>query len=93
VNQVADYDGAWKEALEIYLRQFLELCFPQVASDIDWAAGIEFLDKELEEVVRDAQLGKQWVDKLIKDRWRTKNRPLTTDHRTMKQSYARLHQN
>jgi hypothetical protein len=93
MSQAMDYDGAWKEAIELYLQPFLQLCFPEIAQCIDWSAPVEFLDKELQEIVRDAHLGKQWVDKLIKDRWRTKNRPLTTDHRTMKQSYARLHQN
>ena len=31
-----DFDGAWKETLEHYLQPFLELCFPAVASNIDW---------------------------------------------------------
>ena len=63
-----DYDGAWKEALERYLRPFLELCFSSVAAGIDWHASIEFLDQELQEVVRDAELGKQRTDKLVKVR-------------------------
>jgi hypothetical protein len=68
MNEATDYDGAWKEALEIYLQPFLRLCFPAVAQRIDWSAPVEFLDKELQEIVRDAHLGKQWVDKLIKVR-------------------------
>ncbi len=63
-----DYDGAWKEALELYLRPLLGLCFPAVAGKIDWNTPIEFLDKELQEIVRDADLGKQRVDKLVKVR-------------------------
>lgn len=58
----ADYDGAWKEALEIFWRPFLELCFPLAAEHIDWTVPVEFLDKELQEIVRDADLGKQRVD-------------------------------
>ncbi len=65
-TQRDDYDSPWKEALEIYLRSFLDLCFPHVAAAIDWDRGMEFLDKELQEVVRDAALGEQRVDKLIK---------------------------
>ena len=61
-----DYDGAWKETLERYLRPFLELCFPLAAAGIDWAVAIEFLDQELQQVVRDADLGKQRTDKLVK---------------------------
>lgn len=68
MSENTDYDGAWKEALEGYLRPFLELCFPAVAEEIDWEAGITFLDKELQEVVRDADLGKQRVDKLVRVR-------------------------
>ena len=61
-----DYDGGWKEALDRYLQPFLPLCFPQVATEIDWSKPVEFLDKELQEVVRDAEQGKLRVDKLIK---------------------------
>ena len=64
--QATDYDGAWKEVLEIFLRPFLEFCFPGVALEIDWGKHCEFLDQELQEVVRDAELGKQRVDKLVK---------------------------
>jgi len=68
MNEATDYDGAWKEALDLYWRPFVELCFPEVARRIDWSAPVEFLDKELQEIVRDADLGKQRVDKLVKVR-------------------------
>ena len=61
----ADYDGGWKEALERYLSGLTELCFPEINDQIAWEAGFTFLDKELQEVVRDAELGKQHVDKLV----------------------------
>ncbi|MDR1280769.1 MAG: DUF4351 domain-containing protein [Opitutaceae bacterium] len=61
-----DYDGAWKEALEIYLRPFLDLCFPEVAGGIDWRRKPEFLDQELQKLTRDSELGRQRVDKLVK---------------------------
>ncbi len=60
------FDSPWKEALEKYLQPLLEFCFPQVADAIDWRTAPEFLDKELQEVVRDAALGEQRVDKLVK---------------------------
>jgi hypothetical protein len=66
MKEAIDYDGGWKEGLEHYFRPFLELCFPTAAAGIAWQAGLEFLDKELEEVVRDANLGKQRADKLVK---------------------------
>jgi hypothetical protein len=61
-----DFDGAWKEALEQYFRPFLEFCFPTIAARVDWYKGFEFLDKELEKVVRNAKLGKLRADKLVK---------------------------
>lgn len=70
MTEPVDYDGAWKEALEVYLGPFLEFCFPAVAAAIDWQVPVEFLDQELQEIVRDADLGKQRVDKLIKVRCR-----------------------
>ena len=61
-----DYDGAWKELLEVYFQPFLEFCFPEAARRLDWRQPIAFLDKELEEVVRDAELGKLRADKLVR---------------------------
>jgi hypothetical protein len=52
--------------LECYFEHFLALFFPQIHQDIDWAQGYEFLDKELQKIVRDAQLGRRMVDKLVK---------------------------
>ena len=60
------YDSPWKEALEVFLRSLLEFCFPAVAAAIDWSVPVEFLDKELQEVVRDADAGAQRVDKLVR---------------------------
>jgi len=66
LSEAADYDGAWKEALEHYLHPFLDLCFADIATRIDWRVPVEFLDQELQQVVRDAHLGKQRADKLVK---------------------------
>lgn len=62
----SDYDSPWKEALERYFPQALEFLFPQIHAEIDWERGWEFLDKELQQVVRDAELGRRLVDKLVK---------------------------
>ena len=64
----ADYDGPWKEALEHYLRSVLTRCFPAISTAIDWTAGFTFLDKELQKIVRQARLGPQRVDKLVRVR-------------------------
>jgi len=67
---VADFDGAWKEALERYLHGLMDLFFPAIGAQIAWESGIEFLDQELQQVVRDAKLGKRRVDKLVRVRLR-----------------------
>jgi hypothetical protein len=61
-----ELDSPWKEALEHFLEWFLGLCFPEVHSGIDWARGYQSLDKELQQVVRDARVGKRLADKLFK---------------------------
>ncbi|MBI4595163.1 MAG: hypothetical protein HY730_02165 [Candidatus Tectomicrobia bacterium] len=61
-----DYDSPWKEVLEAYFKEFLVFFFPAVYDGIDWSRPYGFLDKELQRVVRDAQLGRRLVDKLVK---------------------------
>ncbi|MBI4870720.1 MAG: hypothetical protein HY814_04045 [Candidatus Riflebacteria bacterium] len=61
-----DYDSPWKEALERYFQPFLALFFPVAHEGIDWGKGHEFLDKELQKVVRDAELGRRLADKLVR---------------------------
>ncbi len=61
-----DYDSPWKEALDAYFEPFLALLFPQVHRQIDWSRGYESLDKELQQVVREAGVGRRYVDKLVK---------------------------
>ena len=63
---MTDYDSPWKEALDCYFEAFMAFCFPQAHAEIDWSRGYEFLDKELQQVVRDAELGRRLVDKLVK---------------------------
>ena len=59
-----DFDSPWKEALEQALPDFLALFFPQAHAGIDWTRGYRFRDKELQQVVRDAELGRRYADKL-----------------------------
>src|SRR5437868_1264899 len=61
-----DYDSPWKEALDAYCEAFLALLFPEVHDQIDWSRGYESLDKEFQQVVREAELGRRYVDKLVK---------------------------
>jgi hypothetical protein len=59
-----DFDSPWKEALEQALPEFLALFFPEAHADIDWSRGYRYRDKELQQVVRDAELGRRYADKL-----------------------------
>jgi hypothetical protein len=61
-----EFDSPWKDILEAYFQDFMQFFFPQVHADIDWSRGYDFLDQELRQVVRDAELGKRLVDKLVK---------------------------
>jgi hypothetical protein len=63
---IDDYDGPWKEVVEQYFPDCLALFFPQAAMEIDWLKGYEFLDKELQQVVPEAEIGRRTVDKLVK---------------------------
>ena len=62
----ADYDSPWKEALDAYFEPFVALLFPEVHRQIDWSRGYESLDKEFQQVVREAEIGRRYVDKLVK---------------------------
>ena len=65
-NPNTEYDSPWKEIIQLYFEDFMLFFFPQVHQEIDWSRGFEFLDQELQQVVRDAELGKRLVDKLVK---------------------------
>ena len=60
------YDSPWKEAVERHLPAFLEFYFPLAHAAIDWAEGYIFLDQELQAIVQDAELGRRYVDKLVR---------------------------
>ena len=61
-----EFDTPWKDAIERYFEEFIAFFFPQAHAEIDWTKDVEFLDKELQQIVRDAELGKRLVDKLVK---------------------------
>ena len=61
-----DFDSPWKDALDDFLEPFLALCFPKVHEGIDWSRAPEPLDKELQQIVREGEIGRRLVDKLFK---------------------------
>lgn len=64
-QEADDYDSPWKDALERYFQEFVEFFFPDVAGQIDWTKRHKFRDKELRQVVREAEKGPRFVDKLV----------------------------
>jgi hypothetical protein len=65
-NHNDDYDSPWKEGMELYFKELMQFFFPDIAREIAWKRGYEFLDKELQQVVRDAEIGRRHADKLVK---------------------------
>jgi hypothetical protein len=60
-----DFDNPWKSIIELYFREFLQFFFPQIEAEIDWDRPIQFLDNELQKIVRDAESPKRYADKLV----------------------------
>jgi hypothetical protein len=65
-----DFDSAWKEALDAYFEPFMAFFFAEAHGEIDWARGVEMLDKELQQITPESEQGRRVVDKLVKV-WRT----------------------
>ncbi|MGA9382245.1 MAG: Rpn family recombination-promoting nuclease/putative transposase [Phormidium sp.] len=65
-NPQTEIDTPWKDILQLYFEEFILFFFPTAHGEIDWARAPEFLDKELQQVVRDAELGRRLADKLVK---------------------------
>ncbi len=59
------FDSPWKEAIEGHFADFLQFFFPTAHAQVDWSQPVLFLDKELRSLMRDAELGTRYVDKLV----------------------------
>jgi uncharacterized DUF497 family protein len=69
-----DYDSPWKEGMELYFKELMQFFFPDIAAGIAWNKGYQFLDKKLQQVVRDAEIGRRHADKLVRV-WSLENEP------------------
>lgn len=65
-ESIIDFDSPWKDMIELYFEQFLQFFFPEAHAGIDWRKGYQFLDKELRKLVRESEVGRRLVDKLVK---------------------------
>lgn len=60
------YDSPWKDGMTTFFKPFMALFYPRVHAEIDWSAGVEHLDVELRQVIRDVEISEQRADKLVK---------------------------
>lgn len=65
MSEPLDFDSPWKDILDAYLAEFFAFFFPEAYREIDWQRAVIPLDKELQQVVRDAALGRRLADKLV----------------------------
>jgi hypothetical protein len=63
---MSDFDNPWKDVLEHFFHHFLAFFFPEAHAAIDWTRNYESLDKELQQIVSDSELGLRLADKLFK---------------------------
>ena len=61
-----DYDSPWKNALEAYFKECIHFFFPAMAEEVDWEKGYLFLEKELQQVAKNAVIGRRYADKLVR---------------------------
>ena len=62
---IREFDAPWKEALDLFLEAFLRYCFPALHAQIDWRKPYRSLDAELQQIVREGELGEKRADKLF----------------------------
>jgi hypothetical protein len=66
MNSNDEYDTPWKDALTRYFPEFMAFYFRDAHEQIDWQRPCVFLEQELAQVTRDAELGCKRVDKLVR---------------------------
>lgn len=61
----SEFDGPWKDILDIYFEEFIAFCWPSKYHEIDWTKGFKMRDKELTKISRGTKTGRKVVDKLV----------------------------
>lgn len=65
---MTDYDHPWKEALDVMFESFVAFCVPDLYSRVDWTTPPKMLDKELQQIAPESEIGVRSVDKLVEVR-------------------------
>jgi hypothetical protein len=58
-------DITWKEALKLYFKEFMDLCWQEAYLEIDWNKEPEFLEQELQAIMQ-LEDGSRVTDRLVK---------------------------
>lgn len=66
ITEQTQFDSPWKNILQQFLQAFMEFCLPKAAANIDWSKGYTSLDKELQAISRQQEIGKRMADVLFK---------------------------
>src|SRR5260370_42362550 len=66
MTAMSQFDSPWKEVLQHFFPAFMQFFFSDAHRAIDWGRGYESLDKELQQIVHEAELGVRLADKLFK---------------------------
>ncbi len=67
---MTEYDIPWKEILDVHLRDFLHLCFPNIHEGIDWSFPIENREQELPKLFPNSLSPGRVADKLFRARYK-----------------------
>lgn len=64
----SDMDGGWKDVIEDFTEDFFKFYLPEMHRGIDFACGVTFLDKELNEIVSGGGNIRREADRLLEVR-------------------------
>ncbi len=64
-----EFDGPWKEVLDVYFEPFVAFFYPDLHTLIDWTEPPVNLDTELQTILREGEVGAGRVDKLTRVKW------------------------
>ena len=77
---IADFDSAWKRALNLWLPDCFHLFWPDIFHQIDWTIKPEFLEQELNKLQTSVKRGITCVDKLVRVHFRNGQNALLLIH-------------
>ncbi|WP_020473109.1 RpnC/YadD family protein [Zavarzinella formosa] len=64
-----EFDGPWKETLDLFFERCIAFFFPSLHAQIDWNEPPVNLDTELQKILREGEIGAGRVDKLVRVKW------------------------